>query len=147
MPEGKQVHPGLHRDARMGRQQRGRLDQAISPVAVGEADVVADRYVIHTGRDRALGELLQPARPDAQILLAQDDPDLDRARHEDRLALGRRRPVRGGRRGCLQAEHQRTGETSGVSAVEHPACVRSCGEQAWDHLAGLVQHACFGVDP
>ena len=79
MAQRKQVHPGLHRDARMGRQQRGRLDQAVGAVAVGEADVVADGEVIHTRRHRALGELVQPARPGAQILLAQDDPDLDRA--------------------------------------------------------------------
>jgi len=146
MPEGKQVHPGLYRDARMSRQQRGRLDQPISTVAVGEADVVADREVIHAGRDGTPGELVQPARPGAQVLLAQNDPDLDRVRHGDRLGLGRRGPVRGGGGGRLQAEHQRAGETSRVSAVEHPACVCSCGEQAWDHLAGLVQHPCFGID-
>ena len=55
MAQREQVHPGLHRDVRVRRQQRGRLDQAVSAVPVREADVVADRKVIHTRRHRALG--------------------------------------------------------------------------------------------
>jgi hypothetical protein len=38
--------------------------------------MVAYRQVVDTRRHGALGELVQPARPDAEILLAQDDPRL-----------------------------------------------------------------------
>ncbi len=52
------------------------MDQAVRAVAVGEAHMVAHSQVVDTRRHGALGELVQPTRPDAEILLAQDDPHL-----------------------------------------------------------------------
>ena len=46
-----QVHTGLHRQTRVCGQERGRLDQAVGAVAVGEADVVADGQVVDAGVD------------------------------------------------------------------------------------------------
>ena len=62
---------------RVGGQERGRLDQAIGAVAIGEADVVADGQVIDAGCYGVLGELVQAAGPRAEVVLAQDDPDPD----------------------------------------------------------------------
>ena len=79
----------------MGGQERSCLDQPIRAVAVGEADVVADGQVIDARRHGALGELVQAA-PDhgAEILLAQDDPHLERGRL---TAVPTARPTRAAR--------------------------------------------------
>ena len=77
MAQGEEIDARLHGHARIGREERRGLDQAVRPMTVGEADVVADGQVVDPGRHRARGELVQPAGPGAEVLLTKDDPDAD----------------------------------------------------------------------
>ena len=92
MAQGQQVHPGLHRDARVGRQQRGRLDQAVSAVTVGKADVVADGEVIHTRRDRcaARARAAGPTRRSGPARAGRSRPRSGAARGPPRVRSPRR---------------------------------------------------------
>jgi hypothetical protein len=72
-----QVHTGLHGQTRMRGQQRGRLDQAVGAVTVGEADVIADGQVVDAGVDSMRGELPEPTGPGTEVLLAEHDADPD----------------------------------------------------------------------
>ena len=137
MTQGQQIDARLHPNVRMGGQKRSGLDQAIRAMAVGEADVIAHRQVVDTRRQRALGELVQAARPGAEILLAHDDPHLDRGAgsgpHRLTYAVAARSAVAVD--GRLQSEHQSARETSRIRALKDPAGVGAGGEQAGDHVA------------
>ena len=84
MAQGDEIDARLHGHVRIGREERRGLDQAVRPVTVGEADVVADGQVVDS----------RPP-PSARRARATGRPRRRGPAHEGRSRLGRALQGRG----------------------------------------------------